>query len=84
MWEQHGERKTKSIHRKKNGERGSLEEFTYFVDGDVRAFETPNTHIQKMLRLTSSVKCIVIKRRNVNTGWPVPTLSTSLTSPQRT
>lgn len=49
--------------------------------GDIRGFETPNPHIQKMLRLTSSVKWIVIKRRNVNTGSPVPTLSTSLVTP---
>lgn len=65
VWEQQGERKTKSTHRKKTGECGSLEEFTYFVHSDVRvkeyAFETHHTHIQKMLRLTSSVKWIVIK-----------------------
>jgi hypothetical protein len=84
VWEQHGERKTKSIHRKKNGDHGSLEEFAYFVHGDVRAFETPNPRIQKVLRLSSSVRWVAIKRRNVNTGWPVPTLSTSLTIPQRT
>lgn len=39
---------------------------------------------KKRLRLISSVKWIVTKRRNVNSAWPVLTPSISLLSFQRT